>query len=158
MPGLTFADALDAALGTERGYAPVPPPSATFTSRHANPFLFSSWTAQRAMDGYAKVRQPRMEQAAAEPRMVPPPPAPRPVRVLTDAQRGELLALQRSGAALTPDFTVAELRREYRKLARRFHPDSHPGCSPAAAESLSREFAAVTASYQRLLASVDPRH
>lgn len=158
MPGLTFADTLDAALGSERSYTPVPPPGAPFTSRHANPFLFSNWTAQRAMDGYAKVWQPRCEPAAAEPRMAPPQAAPRPARVLTEVQRREFDALRRSGAALTADFTVAELRREYRKLARRFHPDSHPGCSASVAETLSREFAAVTASYQRLLASIEPRH
>lgn len=163
MPGLTFADALDAALGTERSHAPVPPPVAPFTSRHANPFLFSTATAQRAMDGYARVWQPRAEPAAAAPRTVPPQPAPRPAtprpaRVLTDAQRRELESLQRCGAALASDFTVAELRHEYRKLARRFHPDSHPGCSASAAESLSREFSTVTASYQRLLASIEPRH
>jgi len=112
------------------------------------------------MDGYAQTWQPRIEPAATEPRMAQPQPqpAPRAVRVLNDAQRRELDSLRRSGAALGSDFTVAELRREYRKLARRFHPDSHPGCAPSVAESLSREFAAVTSSYQRLLASIEPRH
>ena len=52
---------------------------------------------------------------------------------------------------LTPDFTVQDLRREYRQLARRIHPDRHNSCTPAERERLSRQFAELSDSYRHLL-------
>ena len=78
--------------------------------------------------------------------------------MLTDAQMRALETLRDLGAVLTADFTMVELRREYRRLARRVHPDSHPGSSRTEVERLSRQFAAATDSYQRLIAGVESRH
>ena len=85
-------------------------------------------------------------------------PTVRTERVLTDAQSRALETLRELGAVLAADFTLVELRREYRRLARRVHPDSHPGSSRMEAERLSRQFVSATDAYQRLLASVEPQH
>ena len=58
-----IADAFDAALGTERSYAPVPTERDVHV-RHANPFLFLILTAQRASGRLRKSPATRMEPAA----------------------------------------------------------------------------------------------
>ena len=167
MPGLTFADALDAALGSERLDAPVPPSGAPFTSRHANPFLFATATNRRTTRDYVDMGRRATSCAPAHSTSDVPTnesceakgaTTARAQRLLTDAQTLALETLRDLGAALTADFTVVELRREYRRLVRRVHPDSHPGSSRMEAERLSRQFAAATDSYQRLLASAESRH
>jgi hypothetical protein len=66
---------------------------------------------------------------------------------------GELVGL---GADLPVDFTAAELRSAFRALARRYHPDSHPGSSDIAKVRLTRLFADLVENYRRLLAVVEP--
>jgi len=68
-----------------------------------------------------------------------PVEAPRPVH-LTSLERQTL-----DGAG-TPD----ALRRAYRKLARRYHPDRHQGCGAAERERLARLFAEATDHYRLL--------
>jgi len=64
---------------------------------------------------------------------------PRPLR---------LSALERQALddARTPD----ALRRAYRALAHRYHPDRHPASSPAERERLARLFAEATEHYRLL--------
>ena len=167
VPGLTFADALDVALDDTR---PEPHTSATatpFTSRHANPFLFATTTYQRVSQRDGNTWRPHVSPdpvlevrtPPANPRSSPSSVKSQPAqRLLSEVQMSALETLRALGAALAQDFTAIELRREYRRLARRIHPDSHPGCSRTESERLSRQFASATASYQRLLAIVDPRH
>ena len=167
MPGSTFADALDAALGSERLDAPVLPSGAPFTSRHANPFLFATATYRRPTRDYVDLG--RRAASCAPAHGVSDVPTnqsceakgattARAQRLLTDVQTLALETLRELGAALTADFTVVELRREYRRLVRRVHPDSHPGATRTETERLSRQFAAATDSYQRLLASAESSH
>jgi hypothetical protein len=72
--------------------------------------------------------------------------SPRPVR-LTSFERQTL------EAARTP----ATLRRAFMTLARRYHPDSHPGCDPAEHARLARLIAEATAHYRLLSAALDAR-
>jgi hypothetical protein len=76
-------------------------------------------------------------------------PATRTVRV--ESPRPErLTSLERQ--TLEDARTPAALRRAFMTLARRYHPDSHPGCDPAEHARLARLFAEATA-YFRLLSA-----
>jgi hypothetical protein len=72
--------------------------------------------------------------------------APRPVR---------LTALERQ--TLDDARTPAALRHAFMTLARRYHPDSHPGCGPAEHERLARLFSEATEHYRLLSAALDAR-
>jgi hypothetical protein len=72
--------------------------------------------------------------------------APRPLH-LTSVERQTL------DDARTPD----ALRRAYRNLALRYHPDRHQGCGAAEHERLAGLFAEATAHYRRLSAALDAR-
>jgi hypothetical protein len=74
-------------------------------------------------------------------------PAPAPARV-EQPLPVRLSALERQSLheARTPD----ALRRAYRKLARRYHPDHHQACGAAERERLSRLFAEATDLYSSL--------
>jgi hypothetical protein len=77
------------------------------------------------------------------------------VRRLTPAQRQAVDALRALGADLPPDtFTHAELRSAFRTLARRFHPDRHPGSPDAERARLARSFAAACDAYRTLTTAV----
>jgi DnaJ-class molecular chaperone len=55
------------------------------------------------------------------------------------------------GACLDPDFSDDDLRGAYRQLARRYHPDRHPGSSEREKATFGALFARAHASYQLLL-------
>lgn len=82
----------------------------------------------------------------------------RPVRTLSPVQQRALECLTALGARLVPAFTASELRREYRQLARRVHPDRHPHATPAERERLARDFGEATTAYRSLLALVQITH
>jgi DnaJ-class molecular chaperone len=77
------------------------------------------------------------------------------VRPLTGRQQRALTQLNDLGARLRADFTVRELRSAFRELARRYHPDRHPGGSRVETARLARMFAEVTESYRQLLAACE---
>jgi hypothetical protein len=120
---MSFAELLDAHLGC----TPVPPAAPhVWHSRPVTPPLLSlelPLTASR--------------RTAVEP-LRPAPPA-------------RLTALDRQtlDEARTPD----ALRRAYKQLARRYHPDSHPGCTAAEHARLSRLFTEATEHYRVLSGS-----
>jgi hypothetical protein len=175
VPSLTFADALDAAL-LSGPHEPAQPTreTATFTTRHANPFLYSwkpptprrftpgiggSHVSFRSIpDGRALPGEPGAEQppsghakAASPVAKTAQATASRASRTLTVAQQHAVDTLVDLGATLPPDFTLGELRSQFRRLARRLHPDRHPGGAPALKARLARQFADASASYQRLM-------
>jgi hypothetical protein len=79
----------------------------------------------------------------------------RPVRHLTPPQRQAFDSLRALGAdSLCDNFTDAELRSVFRALARRFHPDRHPGSSDAERTHLARSFASACDAYRTLMSTV----
>jgi hypothetical protein len=79
----------------------------------------------------------------------------RPVRHLAPLQRVAVDALRALGAdSLRDNFTDAELKSAFRALARRFHPDRHPGSPDAERARLARSFAAAADAYRTLTTTV----
>lgn len=193
---MNFADALDAALERGTYESPRAPRStATFTSRHANPFLYSALgvpfvqrrvfsepqpstadsslrdcaprhsavftTTGTAWCGNPKNREESEGDGECGDASQDPEPQPREERserprtvsrMLTVVERRALETLVQHGACLTPAFSAVDLRREYRRLARRLHPDAHPECTAAELAQMSAQFAVVSSSYQVLIA------
>jgi DnaJ-class molecular chaperone len=72
---------------------------------------------------------------------------------LTAAERVALDALRSLGAdTLDESFTTLDLKRAFRALALRYHPDRHPSGSPDQHRALAQAFARVHESYRTLLA------
>jgi hypothetical protein len=122
---MSFAEILDAELGCTN----VPPVVQVWNARPVTAPLFAF----------------ELPLTAARPAPTPVPAraeAPPPVRLST-------LERQTLDDARTPD----ALRRAYRTLARRYHPDHHHGSNAAERERLARLFAEATEHYRLLRAS-----
>ena len=109
-----------------------------------HPLLFAApYRVERAAHGF----RPR-PQAVEETRA--PHALPAAKRTLTPEERFALDALNRRGAALSADFTAAELRSAYRTLARSYHPDRHHS-SGTEQNAITRVFAEIANHHQTLL-------
>lgn len=84
-------------------------------------------------------------------------PIVRARRVLTVSEQRALDRLLLLGARLDDRFTADDLRREYRALALRLHPDRHASAPAADRAALAEAFARATASYRCLQAVHAPR-
>ncbi len=118
-----------------------------------NPFLFFTLPAdagKRVSYEPAPWKYTRNQAVAVAPE---PAEVRQPARTLTAAQQRALNQLTSFGARLTADFTIQDLRREYRQLARTIHPDRHNSCAPAERERLCRQFAELSDSYRNLLSA-----
>ncbi len=147
-----FADVLADALRVTARPAPAPADDAAASARPSfaappHPFLFG------AAPALARARAVLAFGAAAT--WFPAPP--RPVRALTGAQQQSLDGLNELGAHLTSGFTGQELRRAYRAIAQRVHPDRQHDCGEAERARRARLFVAATAHYRHLLALLDAR-
>ena len=159
MAGRSFADVLDDALGAVAEPVVDRWPTQGYARQPADPFLFFSlpdFTHARAPFRHGPA--PFVRDAISMLGAPEPVEMRRPARALTIADRHALDALNALGARLSPDFTAEELRREYRRLAHRVHPDRHHDRSEAERQRLSRQFGEATDHYRRLLALVDLRH
>jgi len=87
--------------------------------------------------------------AAAPPR----PAAPR--RRLTAMQWRSLDTFNRLGASLPVDFSAGDLRSAFRLLARRYHPDRHPGATAPDRQRLAQQFTSLRTSYEALLTALE---
>ncbi|MEZ5320268.1 MAG: J domain-containing protein [Vicinamibacterales bacterium] len=167
-----FEDVLDAALRTSGDGADM---DAAGTARDAGradrgttPLPRGAWSTATFI--FTRVRPARPPVTVRRPGVPEPPPvAPRaadprtadprtadsraaatperPARRLTKDQRAALDVFLDLGAALTPEFTRAELRSAFRALARAHHPDRH---APADGPERSRRFARLADAYRRL--------
>ena len=71
-------------------------------------------------------------------------------RMLSPRQHLALAQLIALGADLDADFSGDQLRSAFRSLARRYHPDRHPGISDSEKKRLSATFATVKVAYEQL--------
>jgi hypothetical protein len=151
----TFAEILEAELnctnvpprtGNAPGARHRPLTSPLFVFDFPRPVLHDSdWDLRNA--AHARSRT----QGSAAPFTEPPSTARTP---LNAGEKRALMALNALGADLGDDLSVATLRRAFRRLARRYHPDRHPGSSTAELERLARLFAEATGHYRVLAAAL----
>lgn len=129
-------------------------PQVGFTYQPASPFLFFKLPALTgARSAYASAPQ---EKRTAPALTCVPPVANRPERVRPVARLRRFDARRALTAHLGADFTVAELKRAYHRLARRIHPDRYPHLDEAARARLSREFADLSVQFRTLLSAAAP--
>lgn len=148
MPGTTFDAELDEALarGARERDAAAPAAAGSVWAWRSEPpvgpaFLFARplTSATPRWTGEAKPRR-------------------RPAHTFTDVQRLAFERLVLLGADLADDFSAEDLRREYRRLARRFHPDAHAHCAPLERAQLARSFVEAAEDYRCLREVVETRH
>jgi len=160
----SFAEALDEALGAAQDDTPVPAAERfVYLPLSAAPFVFvysRPTTAAAATTGApaAAAASAAARARVAYERPAPPTRATTPtaaptglLRALTPRQQRAFDAMVALGASLYGDFEAADLRRAFRRLAREYHPDRHPGCSATERAHLSRTFADLTEHYRCLL-------
>lgn len=87
--------------------------------------------------------RPAVRVSSAAPRRDMPP-------LLSPLHIRSLAALNALGAGLDECLSPSTLRRAYRRLARRYHPDRHPGSGAAEQQRLARAFAEATEHYRVL--------
>jgi hypothetical protein len=79
-------------------------------------------------------------------------PQPEPARRLTRPERDALAVLRACGATtLRDDCSRTDVQRAYRRLAKQFHPDSHPGGTPQELARMAAVFATIAGAYRTLL-------
>jgi DnaJ domain len=157
VPAPSFADVLEAALVAARHSAARSATwSASAASDRRDPFLGARPLSVGA--AWARVYSHRSLPTSSEPRDAVRTLANAPRRPLTPEEQVALARLLGLGATLTEWFTDEELRREYRKVALRYHPDRHARASELERSRLSDAFRAATDAYRCLRAAGDVRH
>jgi hypothetical protein len=157
----SFAEKLDEALGAAHDDTPQAD-RFVYLPVSAAPFVF---VYSRPAGSVAAMGAPATPAAAAGARRAYERPAGSMrgpvavptglIRALTPRQQRAFDAMTALGAGLRGDFEAADLRRAFRQLAREFHPDTHPDCTPAELAHLSRTFADLHDHYRCLLAIFD---
>lgn len=153
-------DAKVAAAGTLRTAPPVvdarPDPGLWFAMAGGGAAAFGFASTGLGARGPRRAwPSPDGTQRGTGPRIAPPaqrwpvapvvPPgvaaAARPRRTLLPAERNALEWLRQCGEpGLPDDFTPDELKRAYRRLARRYHPDRHIGADQPTRSALAATF------------------
>ena len=144
--GRTFEDVLAAELEAGRDDRSWGRPS----DRPVTPplFIFGTPEFHFRQSPFRQATSPSIGERPAERAL------PLLTRLTADEQRA-LGLLNDLGADLTGTPSSSDLRRAYRRLARRYHPDRHPGSGQAEQVRLSRLFAQLTDGYRVLAAALD---
>jgi hypothetical protein len=140
--GQAFVDLLDGMLDGYESHAAAAPrrPLPIATRSHY-------WIPQALQRGHASAAPARLAEAPAQ---------ARPRRTLSMKQQDALDTLLGLGARLDQDFTDGELRRAFRNLALRYHPDRHVDAGEAERARLAALFARARAAYELLLMAAAP--
>lgn len=153
MPAPSFAEVLDDALAGAGAHArrTVAWSAAAGVRDAADPFVF----ARPMSPGAAWTRSyPRPGAPPA-----PPPSRPRLEAPRLDAvQQHAFDRLVALGATLSATFTADDLKREYRRLALRYHPDRRTAGLAAGPSDASATFATIADACRCLRQVVEPRH
>jgi hypothetical protein len=83
-----------------------------------------------------------------------PRPTPERRTQFSAREMRSLTALNALGAGLDENLSARSLKRAFRQLAHRYHPDRHPGSSAAEQRRLARLFAEATEHYRVLTAAL----
>lgn len=141
---MPFAEVLRAKLGAGLENDPPRPPS---TPAPMTPPLFAGgadWPTRRR-GGYSSTSAPADRPARRG----------RPVAALTREARRALTELNDLGAGLDDTVSPADVRTAFRRLARRYHPDRHPGCDHLELARLAHLFTRMTGLARELAAALD---
>jgi hypothetical protein len=156
----TFTEALEEALSAAQDDTPRVADRYVFLPASAAPFVFvysrpahSATPARTSAGPTSAARASRAYESptTAAPRTTPARAPIRTSRSLNPRQQRAVDAMTALGARLDGDFTAAELRRAFRRLAREYHPDRHPDSTPSETARLSRLFADLSDHYRCLL-------
>jgi hypothetical protein len=166
----TFAEVLDAHLTgwetvVETPVPAVPRPSLSTPATVLDPSFWTLRTRQTSIDGSSRVANAvtsRSRLASTEsPRRrtvaLPSPPERQSTHPLSAAQQAAFRDLVAHGADLPDDFSAADLRRAFRSLARRYHPDTQASRGVEVQAALARHFVSISRSYRVLLDWSDAR-
>ena len=156
--GATFAEVLEAALeATHETPASHQPDVRYIPSGYPFLFLNGQVAASRPpLTTHARVRASDAVSVPGQVRAASARASRQAPRHLSAREQRAFLDLVRHGAELGDDFTRADLQRAFRTLARRHHPDRHPGASASEQARCSATFVGITTSYRTLLARVAP--
>lgn len=155
-----FSDVLDEKLGASgvRGQGTVGPSRVLRDAAwgFASTAPFPSAAAPRVFAAYRATGPARAGEPAgaclseAQPSARRAPDAP--VRLTTAQEREALARLRRLGADdLGPTLATTDLKRAFRELARRYHPDSHPDLNGEASARFAAMFAEAADAYRTLV-------
>jgi DnaJ domain len=142
-----FADVLDSKLSESFHDRPASPRPAGRHIPTVNVFFVEFGAGATPVRSF---RDHHLYTANAEPIRRAPHEQPRPGRTLSSRKRAALEQLNALGARLDADFTVEALRRAFRELARRYHPDRHPGSSASEKARFSMQFVRLHDAYREL--------
>jgi DnaJ domain len=142
-----FADVLDSKLSESFHDRPASPRPAGRHIPTVNVFFVEFGAGATPVRGF---RGRYLYTANAEPIRHAPHEQPRPRRTLSSRERAALEQLNALGACIDADFSVEELRRVFRELARTYHPDRHPGSSASEKARLSMQFVRLHDAYREL--------
>lgn len=151
----SFTEELEGALGSDRDRPPSTQATSSVPRAVSPPFVFAG--PQPRFHGRIVGRAFRAlagspDEHASSRRQASPPRSAHPLTATERRAFNELVAL---GADLPINFTRADLRRSFRSLARRYHPDRHPTSTPADRARLAAAFASVSDHYRCLTALLD---